>query len=510
VVVARISCVPRFDQKLRVDLPILPGVMGIVLLWLVPLSRGRCIAASSSPPTLQYTPTRYDDDFSYLRDPTCHTDFGDSLKYIPLTPKEGWYLSLGGEIREWYERFHNPLWGQQPQSPGGYLLQRYLFFGDLHLGGNLRVFAELISAWENFRVGGPRPQIDEDQLDFTQFFVDLTVHPFGPDNSLTLRTGRQWLIYGSQRLISKRYGPNVPLPFDGFRGILEAAGWRVDAFAVKPVETNQGVFDDQTHLPTTFWGLYAVRPLSLIDSANIDLYYLGIRNERATYAEETGTETRHTLGSRLWGAREPWDSNSEFIGQTGTFDHGYILAWSVATDTGYTLEQFLFKPRFGLRAGVASGDHDKTGPNLQTFNPLFPTGFYFNQAILNGPLNVISLHPNLTFHLGENVALNGECGWFWRQSTNDGLYGLSGMLVRPVGTSRDSYIGSQAQVTFDWQIDSHAHFQLNYLHFFAGGYLKNTTPTGKDVDYVTTSIQYLFRSLSTGGTVEATSVRSSL
>jgi hypothetical protein len=35
-----------------------------------------------------------------------------------------------------------------------------------------------------------------------------------------------------------------------------------------------------------------------------------------------------------------------------------------------------------LRADVASGDHDKSGPNLQTFSPLFPTGFYFNQAIL--------------------------------------------------------------------------------------------------------------------------------
>ena len=49
------------------------------------------------------------------------------------------------EIRERYERFHNPLWGQQPQSPGGFLLQRYLLFGDLHLGENVRIFSELMS-----------------------------------------------------------------------------------------------------------------------------------------------------------------------------------------------------------------------------------------------------------------------------------------------------------------------------------------------------------------------------
>jgi hypothetical protein len=33
----------------------------------------------------------------------------------------------------------------------------------------------------------------------------------------------QWLIFGSQRLVSNRYGPNVPLPFDGVRAILNVA-----------------------------------------------------------------------------------------------------------------------------------------------------------------------------------------------------------------------------------------------------------------------------------------------
>jgi hypothetical protein len=47
-------------------------------------------------------------------------------------------------------------------------------------------------------------------------------------------------------------------------------------------------------------------------------------------------------------------------------------------------------------------------------------------------------------------------------------------------------------VTFDWQLDTHIHFQINYLHFFVGGYLKHTAPVGKDLDFVTTSIQYLF------------------
>jgi hypothetical protein len=50
----------------------------------------------------------------------------------------------------------------------------------------------LISDWENGRIGGPRPQIDEDQLDFAQFFLNLTLHPFGstaPSHSVSAGNG---------------------------------------------------------------------------------------------------------------------------------------------------------------------------------------------------------------------------------------------------------------------------------------------------------------------------------
>src|SRR5438128_577647 len=165
-------------QRCRYDLRTKFWLLDAALVAIALLSVAVGQAASSCPSGPQYSDTRYDDDFSYLRDPACRNDFWDSLKYISLNARGDWYLSLGGEIRERYERFHNPLWGQQPQSPGGYLLQRYFLFGDLHLGESVRIFSELMSDWENTRVGGPRPQIDQDQLDFAQFFVDLKLHPF--------------------------------------------------------------------------------------------------------------------------------------------------------------------------------------------------------------------------------------------------------------------------------------------------------------------------------------------
>jgi len=64
----------------------------------------------SSPPP--YQQLRYDEDYSYLRDPTRRTEFWDIIKYVPFNEKGDWYLSAGGEARERYEYFHNSLWGQ--------------------------------------------------------------------------------------------------------------------------------------------------------------------------------------------------------------------------------------------------------------------------------------------------------------------------------------------------------------------------------------------------------------
>jgi hypothetical protein len=147
------SVYPAYAQKGQRPSRSWHSVVAAVVAVLVLSNVARSVAASSCPSEPRYSNARYDDDFSYLRDPACRNDLWDPLKYIPLNSRRDWYLSLGGEIRERYERFHNPLWGQQPQSPGGFLLQRYLLFGDLHLGENVRIFSELMSDFENDRVG---------------------------------------------------------------------------------------------------------------------------------------------------------------------------------------------------------------------------------------------------------------------------------------------------------------------------------------------------------------------
>jgi len=465
-----------------------------LLLLAIGLTLGRTVngqtagaAPGSSPPS--YKQLRYDESYAYLRDPALRSDYLDAIKFIPLNTNGSWQLTMGGEIRERYEYYHNSLWGRGPQDDDGYLLQRYMIHADAHLGDYFRVFTQFKSGLEEERTGGPRPT-DRDEFDLNQAFFDVRV-PWSEADSLTIRAGRQELAYGSSRLISAREAPNVRLSFDGAKAVLNICGWRLDAFAVKPVRTKTGVFDDDPDPAQNFWGLYAVTPLPGLPGGSIDFYYLGLDKQGARFDQGTAHEIRHSLGTRIWGRKAGWDYNFEFVFQFGRFGSGDIQAWTAASDAGFTFDNAPLKPRLGLKANITSGDDNPNNGDLQTFNPLFPRGAYFGEPALIGPANHIDVHPQLELILRRNVTLTLDWDCFWRENTHDGIYGPAVNLIQSGRSSDARYVGNQAEVMLEWRMDRHITFTADYAHFFAGDFLKQTTP-GQDVDYFSAWVTYRF------------------
>jgi len=451
----------------------------------LPLSAASGISVDGHP---GYALNRADEDYRFLHDPSKRTDYLDPLKYIPLNETGSWHLSVGGEARERYEYFNRPNWGRDPQD-SGYLLQRYFLHGDLRMGENVRFFAQVQSSLEDGRRGGPRPT-DRDELDLHQAFLDLKLD-LPADGSLTLRSGRQELPFGSQRILSVREGPNVRQSFDGFRLTYRTGEVRIDGFATRPVETNRYVFDDGSDSSRALWGAYAVLPFPFLPKGNMDLYYIGLYRGKAAFDQGAARETRHSLGARLWRTAAPLDYNFEAIYQWGSFGKSTIQAWTVASDTGYTLAPLPLTPRIGLRADIASGDDDPDNQDLQTFNPLFPKGAYFSEAGLIGPVNFMDLNPCLDLHLTDRLTVIVNWNFLWRESNRDGLYNNAVALVRSGKTSNARYIGSMPQMQLIWEIDRHLTFAAIYGHFFAGRFIKESGP-GEDVDYITTWLTYKF------------------
>jgi hypothetical protein len=205
-----------------------------------------------SPPA--HTELRYDEDYSYLKDPAARTNLFDSLKYIPLDGRGDSYLTLGGQVRDRYENFQNYTFGSGPQSPGGYNLLRGMADADLHLGQYVRVFVEGLSAQEEGRVGGPRAS-DVNDAALYQAFLDIKI-PLSSDASLTLRGGRQVIVFGAQRLIGVSDFTDVGRTDDGVRATLTTPGNTLDVFYARPVRVVPYGFDDDVPADNYFGGIY--------------------------------------------------------------------------------------------------------------------------------------------------------------------------------------------------------------------------------------------------------------
>ncbi|MGC3958489.1 MAG: alginate export family protein [Verrucomicrobiota bacterium] len=431
---------------------------------------------------------RYNEDWSVLRAKPSSTDPLDALKYIPFDTNGTLYASLGGEARLKYELYSEPVFNQKPADDDGFLLQRYLLHADLHATPYFRIFGQLQSSLEDYRNGGPRPT-DRDDLDLHQAFADVRA-PLRDDDTVTLRAGRQEMAYGSQRLVSVRESPNTRLAFDAVRVLTQFGGWRADAWLGQPVEIDHGIFDDQRISETTFWGGYVTGPIECVSGLHADFYYLGLSRDNARFARGTADETRHSIGTRFFGKHAALDWNFEFVGQFGAFGSADILAWTAASDTGWTFADAPAKPRVFLRADIASGDHG--GSTLGTFNPLFPRGAYFNEASLIGPQNLMDLQPGVDVTLTRTLKLTASCDFVWRESLDDGVYGVALNLQVPPGASRERYVGTFPSLALSWQAQRHLNFTVNYVAYLFGDFVTQTQPTQRNGNYVSAVATFRF------------------
>jgi len=436
-------------------------------------------------PPPSYKILRFDEDYSCLTNPAIRSDWFDPVKYIPLRENEPyWYLSFGGELRERFEGIHDDNFGIG-SGPDSYWLQRVTLLGDLHLGERVRVFAEGISGV----IAGqeqPAPPVQDDPIDLQFAFVDVLPY-LTSDERLTLRAGRFGMSFGSGRLVATRAAPNIPFKFDGFEILYARPLWEATAFLTRPVKDSGG-FDLEDH-STAFWGLYLTHWLDAPHKLGIDLYYLGVAREHGRYASGAGNEHRHSLGAREFGAWDHWDWNAEEVLQVGSFGTDSILAWTASLDAGYTWDA-TFQPRLGLKVDVTSGDGNPHDGRIETFDALYFKSGYFNDASLLRPQNIIDVHPNVGANLTRTVSVNGGADVFWRYSRNDAVYAVPGFVAIPALKTGSAYVGAALDINLEWRIQRHVTAGASYVHFFTGDYIH--AAGGRDVDYVSTTISFLF------------------
>ncbi|MEM9415079.1 MAG: alginate export family protein [Planctomycetota bacterium] len=418
----------------------------------------------------------------------------DDLKHIDLTDDANVWLSIGGSARLRYEHFEN--FGFGPANDDGFLLTRVRLHGDLHIGENFRVFVEGKSAFSTDRnLPGMQRTLDNDELALQQAFADFTFD-WGDDGTVTLRAGRQQLLFGKQRLVSPLVWSNTMRAWDGVSAIVNTGGWTYHAFWTQfaPVRKYDSNRSDRH---TQFFGLYASGLFCEDCGMKADFYFLGLDQDDPTntYNGTTGAERRYTVGARLFGKINDtgWDYDVEAAYQFGDVGSADINAWMFAGELGYAYGDD-WKTRVFVGFDYASGDDTPGDGDVETFNQLFPLGHaYLGYIDVVGRQNIMDFSVGVSAKPMDKLTVRAALHVFWRASDNDALYNAGGGVVRGGGLAGSSYVGTELDLTAKYKIDGHTTLLVGYSHFFAGDFVEDATPAADDdVDYFYAQLQWLF------------------
>jgi hypothetical protein len=333
-----------------------------------------------------------------------------------------------------------------------------------------------------FNPGGPSNSGTETDLFLRQGF--MLVRNFLLPN-LTLKAGRQLVVWGNHRIFGHFDWNNVGFAFDGVTMRYNHATVPVEVGWLRVAEGNcfpndGGCSTGKAHqgdgdilflrLPMKF-GAVAVEPAWIYEDGGASFAGGPVGGQQAN-------QERHTVGGRVAFKQGMFDATGEGywqfgeLGAVGQASQTRINALAGHLDGGVTLPVPM-QPRIGAEINYATGSSPKNGGH--TFSQLFPTNH-----IHFGYMDLMSWQNMLTY--GGNLQL---------RPTAESHFEVAGHIMRLAEEEDNWYTASQAtffntpagnnEKSLGGEIDvvytlffqnNHVGWQVGYGHFFTGDYLK--------------------------------------
>jgi hypothetical protein len=403
---------------------------------------------------------------------------------------EAW--DIGGQVRgrfEYKDYFAVPNESAVDLARKGDSNNSYFLLRErLHLGYTpvswLKLYGEVQDAGAYGDDRNPSP--DNDHAMLRQAWAGLGDPKEFP---LTLKAGRQELIYGDQRLVGTADWLNIGRVFDAVKLRYDSETFWVDAFVSQPVIPDRFEFDESDP-HDRFSGLYA-SSRKLIPFQESQLYFLSHNVDEHSSTEQSdklyplaSPRDIYTIGARVKSLPQAlggWDYEVEVAGQFGRFKYSNTSpslsqrAFAVHAGGGYTCTNAPGSPRLGVEYNFASGDGNPNDNTHGTFDNLFPSnhGLY-------GIMDFFALQNMQDLHLAASikplphltVKLDGYA--FWLADTHDYFYSANGAARKTGGyglnPAAGSYVGSELDLVGNYAITSYASVQAGFGHFFSGDY----------------------------------------
>ena len=420
---------------------------------------------------------RYNENFGFLSDPALGSSPYSQIKYIRLGNDSLDFLTLGGDDREKAESYQHPTFGKTGVTQDTTYEHRLLIHANVQLD-SFRAFIEFGNENEEGRLPKALPT-DTDRFDLQQAFLDYnTSMGLG---RLTLRAGREELLFGEGLLIGPRDAPNIRQDWDGFRASYQQSDLKLDVFAVRPVNNFPRLFDDETSTTQALWGAYATLHPTAIAPFSVDVYAFGFENSSYTLSDGTGADHRATLGVRGYGTVGQFDGVLETIGQTGSFDNRTVLAYALHSELGFTENDVWSAPRLGLRFDDISGNRNRGSGTEGSFNPISPNLSYSTEAAIESACNLRQAGLTLGITPIPSVNVSYEYEGLWRDSTADAFYVAPQIpLFQPHGANQ-RFSGTEQQIFGSWRINPFFQLKGAVVHFEPGAFI--TSSGGHAINY---------------------------
>jgi hypothetical protein len=358
-------------------------------------------------------------------------------------------------------------------------------------------------------------------MDVHQAYVYIGNHKEFP---VSLKIGRQELVYGDQRLVGHFRWNNNARTFDAVKLRWQNPVFGVDVFSGGVVYNdshNLNKSNSQDH----FSGAYFNFPTLLKNE--ITEAYLFARNVERGLATDNwtgvpapfrfpGAQDVYTAGLRIKSkpnAYDPIDYGIEAMYQFGNrtavfpatavsaalaaprLDH---RAFATVAQAGYTWTESALQPRLALIYSYGSGDKSATDPRSGTFQNLFPTNhLFYGYMDLSSLQNLHDIRVACTIKptTTSMIALEGHSHFLNR--TSDFWYNVAGVprnvTTAAVGSggsyrinpSYSHHVGNELDLVAAWTFRPYAQIEAAACRYFRGDYVKQSLAAvgSKDATY---------------------------
>lgn len=394
--------------------------------------------------------------------------------------------------------------GRGKATDDDYVMNQTRLWADADVNEHLRVFIQLQDARvfgaEGTTVGFANPGFENSIFDVHQGYFDLR-KLF--DLPLTVRVGRQEIIWGDHRVIGNFVWSNVGRVFDGGRFMWDTDTIHAEAFAVKVDEDGYFATDGSDSSDETAYAAQ-LGLKKLVPGALLELMYIH-KNDQDTLANVAtasgyavpgdGPIEIHDIGARIDGKipnLDAIDYTLEAHGQFGKYGDQNQKAWAFAGRAGYTFKDLAWKPRFGFEYDYASGDDDQDDNDHETFDNLYPTNHWQGNYGFVDLLSWQNMHDfrwNVKVVPTNKLTVQVDYHWYLLAQEEDGWYLANGALATPrPGTGYDDDSNDLAQeidLTVSYQLYKNVGVLAGYSFFKADDWIKD------NIDDIDTSWGYL-------------------